>query len=81
MIERIRQEPVVFAGVLQGLLIAVNVLAGAFGWWEWTQEQLDAVLVVWGALTAIGTFLIRKAVVPAVNVEEESWSFTPPEDE
>ncbi len=71
MIERIKQEPVVFAGAIQTLILAVGVLASAFGWWEWTQEQREAVLAVWAGVTAIVTFAVRKQTVPAANVVDD----------
>lgn len=69
-------EPVAFFGGLQGILLAVFVLARVFHWWVWSTDQQTAVMALWAAVTAFLTWVIRQAVTPNSRVASE-WSPRP----
>jgi hypothetical protein len=64
MIDRIKAEPVVFAGLLTALVTALMGLAVGFEWVTWDSTQQGLILAVWAAFIAILTFLIRGKVTP-----------------
>ena len=57
-------EPVRLAGAIQGALSALIALALVFGWIDWTNDQIAAVLAVYTALVAILTERTRGKVTP-----------------
>lgn len=57
-------EPVALAGTIQGALSALIALALVFGWVNWTDEQIAAILAVYTTLVAVLTGVARSKVTP-----------------
>ena len=57
-------EPVALAGTIQGALSALIALALVFGWVDWTDEQIAAILAVYTTLVAVLTGVARSKVTP-----------------
>lgn len=57
-------EPVALAGTIQGALSALIALALVFGWVQWTDEQIAAVLAVYTTFVAVVTGVVRSKVSP-----------------
>lgn len=62
--DKIKAEPVAFAGLLTALVTAVIALAIGFEWVSWTETQVALILGVWSAIVAILTFIVRGSVTP-----------------
>ena len=57
-------EPVALAGTIQGALSALIALALVFGWVNWTDEQIAAVMAAYTALVAVLAGFTRSKVSP-----------------
>lgn len=57
-------EPVALAGTIQGALSALIALALVFGWVDWSQDQIAAILTAYTALVAVLTGVVRGRVSP-----------------
>lgn len=64
MLNKIKAEPVAFAGLLTALVTAIIALLIGFEIVAWTEVQVGLILAVWSALIAIVTFLVRANVTP-----------------
>jgi len=62
--DKIKAEPVAFAGLLTALVTAFIALAIGFEWVSWTETQVALILGVWSAIVAILTFIVRGSVTP-----------------
>lgn len=67
----IRSEPVGFAGVIRGWLLAVLGLAVALGWRPDVNAITAAIVSIAGAVEITTTWWSRAAVVPKVAVDEQ----------
>jgi predicted negative regulator of RcsB-dependent stress response len=59
-------EPVALAGTIQGAITALIALALVFGWVDWSDEQIAAILAAYTALVAVVTTVVRSKVSPVV---------------
>lgn len=57
-------EPVALEGSLRALLTGGVGLALAFGWVDWTSEQIGALLVFYTAVFGVITVVTRSKVTP-----------------
>jgi hypothetical protein len=59
------QEPVALAASLTAVAAATVALGAGFDWWDWTEEQLSAVLSLITALGGVGGALVARNEVKA----------------
>ena len=79
-------RPVVNAGRTLGAVAAVAglvpILGSAFGWFDWTVEQLEAYTVaVGGVVGALALFFgvnVEKVVTPVANPKDDSGNILTP---
>ena len=64
MSELTSSEPVALAGTIQAALSALIALALVFGWVDWTDEQIAAILAVYTTFVAVVTGVVRSRVTP-----------------
>ena len=69
MLDRIRNEPVVFWGLLEGVAIAVIGLLTLFEVVQWTEVQYGGVLLVIATVGGVFAFLVRRQVTPSANAK------------
>ena len=57
-------EPVALEGSIRALITGVIGLALAFGWVDWTEEQIGAILIAYTAVFGVVTPFVRNRVTP-----------------
>jgi len=63
-----QSEPVALAGTIQGALSALIALALVFGWVDWDQDQIAAILAAYTAVVAVLTTAARSKVTPTATL-------------